>query len=96
MWYVYILGCKDKTLYIGTTKNLTERLDKHNKGKASKYTRGRTPVTLRYQEPHSDKTSALKREHQLKKLSRTKKLALIEDNKAKLSDPARSHDQRES
>jgi len=77
MWYVYILECRDKTLYAGVTNNLAERLDKHNKGKASKYTRGRTPVILKYQEEHPDKTSALKREIQLKRWSRSKKLTLI-------------------
>ena len=77
MWYVYILECRDKTLYVGITKNLTDRLDKHNKGKASKYTRGRTPVILRYQEEHLDKSTARKREIQIKNWSRDKKLALI-------------------
>ncbi|MFH1837062.1 MAG: GIY-YIG nuclease family protein [Candidatus Omnitrophota bacterium] len=92
MWYVYILECSDQTLYIGTTTSLTERLDKHNKGKASKYTRGRIPVALKYHEEHPDKTSALKRELQLKRWSKTKKLALVEGNKAKLIDLAKSHD----
>ena len=79
MWYVYILECRDKTLYVGVTKNLTKRLDKHNKGKASKYTRGRTPVKLKYHEEHVKKTSALKREHQLKRWTRSKKQALIKN-----------------
>ncbi|MBF0216134.1 MAG: GIY-YIG nuclease family protein [Candidatus Omnitrophica bacterium] len=77
MWHVYILECKDKTLYVGVTKNLTERLARHNKGKASKYTRGRTPVKMIHSEQHPDKTSALKREHELKRWTREKKLALI-------------------
>ena len=77
MWYIYILECKDKSLYTGVTTNLTERLDRHNKGKASKYTRGRTPVNMIFSEEHPSKTSALKREHELKHWSRTKKLALI-------------------
>ena len=77
MWYVYILECRDKTLYVGVTKNLTERLDKHNKGKASKYTRGRTPVKMIFTEEHAAKTSALKRENELKGWTRAKKLALI-------------------
>jgi putative endonuclease len=76
-WCVYILECKDKTLYTGITNNLAERLDKHNKGKASKYTRGRIPVTLQYQEDHPDKPSALQREYQLKQLPRITKLKLI-------------------
>jgi len=82
MWYVYILECKDKTLYVGVTKNVTERLKQHNHSKASKYTRGRTPVVLKYQEEYSNKTTAWKREHQLKRWSRQKKLALIESARA--------------
>ena len=85
MWHVYIIECRDKTLYIGVTKNVTQRLKQHNSGKASKYTRGRTPVTLKYREDHTGKTSALKREHQLKRWSRRKKLVLIEGNKVKLT-----------
>ncbi|MFH1394781.1 MAG: GIY-YIG nuclease family protein [Candidatus Omnitrophota bacterium] len=80
MWYVYILECRDKTLYVGVTKNLTERLERHNKGKASKYTRGRTPVKMIHTEEYSDKTSALKREHELKGWSRSKKLSLVATN----------------
>jgi len=80
MWYVYILECKDKTLYTGITKNLAERLDKHNRGKASKYTRGRTPVKMIFHETYDTKTIALKREYQLKRWSRQKKLALIAKN----------------
>ena len=80
MWYVYILECNDKTLYTGITKSLTERLKRHNQGKASKYTRARLPVKMLFSEPHETKTSALKREHQLKKLTRAKKLVLIQKN----------------
>jgi len=76
MWYVYILRCKDKTLYVGITTNVTERVKCHNKGKASRYTRMRLPVKLIYQEPHPSKSSARKREIQLKNWSRAKKEAL--------------------
>jgi len=96
MRHVYILECRDKTLYVGVTKNLTERLDKHNKGKASKYTRGRTPVKMIFSEEHADKTSALKREHELKGWTRTKKLALIEGNKAKLIELSKSREELKS
>ena len=78
MWHVYILECKDKTLYTGVTKSLTDRLKCHNQRKASKYTRGRTPVKMIHSEEHPDKTSALKREHELKRWTREKKLALIQ------------------
>ncbi|MBU0571789.1 MAG: GIY-YIG nuclease family protein [Candidatus Omnitrophica bacterium] len=77
MWHVYILECKDKSLYTVVTKSLTDRLNYHNKGKASKYTRGRTPVKMIFSEEHSNKTSALKREHELKHWTRAKKLTLI-------------------
>ena len=92
MWYVYILECSDKTLYTGVTKSLTKRLNYHNRGKASKYTKGRTPVKMIYTEDHPDKTSALKREIQLKKWSKSKKLALSQGNKSKLIELARSRD----
>jgi len=60
MWHVYILECSDKTLYVGVTKSLTDRLKCHNQGKASKYTRARRPVKMVFSEPHETKTSALK------------------------------------
>jgi putative endonuclease len=92
MWHVYILQCNDKTLYTGVTKSLTKRLNYHNRGKASKYTRGRTPVKMIYTEDHPTKTSALKREIQLKKWTKAKKLALIHGDKAKLSGLSKSRD----
>ena len=76
MWYIYILRCKDNKLYVGITTNVTERVKYHNKGKASRYTRMRLPVELIYQEPHPSKSSARKREIQLKNWSRAKKEAL--------------------
>ena len=76
MWYVYILRCKDETLYVGITKNVTERVKCHNRKKASRYTRMRLPVELIYKEPHPSKSSARKREIQLLKWSRAKKEAL--------------------
>ncbi|MBF0252326.1 MAG: GIY-YIG nuclease family protein [Candidatus Omnitrophica bacterium] len=83
MWFVYILKCKDKTLYTGVTKDLAKRLEKHNKGTASKYTRCRVPVKMVFTETHSDKISAMKREYQIKQLTKIKKLALIKGNKKK-------------
>lgn len=77
MYYVYIIECKDNTLYTGYTNNLEKRLEKHNQGKASKYTRGRTPVRLVYYEEYTDKGNALKRECYIKSLPRKKKLNLI-------------------
>ncbi|MFH1847375.1 MAG: GIY-YIG nuclease family protein [Candidatus Omnitrophota bacterium] len=77
MWYVYILECRDKTLYTGITKNIEQRLEQHNSGKASKYTRGRVPVKLVYKEKQLNQSSALKREVQIKQLTREKKFILI-------------------
>jgi len=76
-WRVYILCCRDRTLYTGITSDLEQRLAAHRDGTASKYTRARLPVRLVYQEPHSDRSSASRREAEIKKLSRSAKLALI-------------------
>jgi putative endonuclease len=78
--YVYILQCKDDTLYTGWTTDLDKRIHTHNLGKAAKYTRGRTPVKLVYFEEFDNKIEAQKREYAIKQLSRVKKLALIEEN----------------
>lgn len=76
--YVYLLQCSDGTLYGGWTNDLESRLEAHNKGIGAKYTRGRTPVTLVYSESFETKQEATKREWQIKKLTREKKLKLIE------------------
>lgn len=78
MCYVYILKCNDNTLYTGWTTDLKKRVKCHNSGKGAKYTRCRLPVKLVYFEELNDKPSALKREYEIKKLSRNKKLLLIE------------------
>jgi len=74
---VYILECRDKTLYTGWTTDLARRLKAHNAGQGAKYTRSRLPVKLVYAEMLPDQSSALKREQAIKRLSRTQKLALI-------------------
>jgi len=76
-WHVYILRCRDGTLYTGITVDLEGRLDAHRRGVAAKYTRSRRPLTLVYQEPQADRSGALKREAALRKLGRAGKLALI-------------------
>jgi putative endonuclease len=76
-WVLYILECKDGTLYTGITDDLERRIKAHNSGKGAKYTRGRGPLILRYQEPCPDKSSALPREREIKALSRKAKLELI-------------------
>lgn len=74
--YVYMLRCKDGSLYTGWTNDLQHRLAVHSAGRGAKYTRGRAPLTLVYTEELADKETALKREAAIKKLTRTEKLAL--------------------
>lgn len=75
---LYILKCNDGTLYTGITTNLEKRLMEHNTSdKGAKYTRYRRPVDLVYQEPCSDKSTALKRELAIKKMSRQQKNSLL-------------------
>lgn len=74
--YVYMLRCKDGSLYTGWTNDLQHRLAAHSAGRGAKYTRGRGPLTLVYTEELSDKETALKREAAIKKLTRAEKLAL--------------------
>lgn len=83
MHYIYIIECSDNTLYTGYTNNIDKRINAHNSGNGGKYTRGRTPVKLVYKEEFQDKIEALKREWAVKKLSRQKKLDLIEDYEEK-------------
>jgi putative endonuclease len=77
-WFVYILQCADTSLYCGVTTDLSRRLFEHNNTRrASKYVASRRPATLVYQEGARDRSSALRREAQIKKLSRRKKLEII-------------------
>ena len=78
MWYVYILKCADDSFYTGITNDLDRRLTQHNAGKASRYTRSRLPVSREYHEEQPDQSSALKRELQIKALTRKAKEQLIE------------------
>jgi putative endonuclease len=72
-----MLRCSDNSIYTGYTTDLKNRLDTHNKGKGAKYTRTRLPVDLLYFEEYSTKSSALKREHAIKKLSKKQKENMI-------------------
>jgi len=76
-WVVYIVECSDKSLYTGITKDLSQRLNAHNKGLGAKYTKHRRPVMIRYGEVHDTKGAALTREATIKSLDRKAKLALI-------------------
>ncbi len=78
LWFVYILKCSDDTLYTGITIDLNRRVDEHNNSpKGAKYTRIRRPLELLYFEEVKDKSSASKREIEIKKLSRAQKLELV-------------------
>lgn len=77
-YYVYLLECSDGTLYCGYTDDLDKRVKIHNSGRGAKYTRGRIPVRTVYYEELSDKSAALKREAEIKKMSRKEKEKLID------------------
>ena len=76
-WLVYVLRCRDDSLYTGITNDLPKRLKGHAAGKASKYTRSRLPVKLAYAEPQPTKSRALKCEAAIKKLRRPQKDQLL-------------------
>lgn len=77
-WVCYLLRCADDTLYCGISNDLEKRVAAHNTGEGAKYTRGRLPVTVVYSEVCADKSAALKRERQIKRLPRTAKQALMQ------------------
>ena len=83
-WTVYMLECADGTLYTGITDDLERRLRAHNAGRGAKYTRGRGPLKLRYLESVPDKSTALKREHALKQLRRSEKMAIIQEKEREI------------
>ena len=76
-WYVYMLRCGDGTLYTGVPDNVERRLAAHRSGRGAKYTRGRGPLELVYQEQVPDKSAALRREYQIKRLPKQEKEGLI-------------------
>jgi putative endonuclease len=75
--FVYIVRCRDGTLYIGTARDIAKRLALHNAGKGAKYTRSRGPLQLVWQEGPMTVSRSLRREYQLKQLTRAQKEALI-------------------
>ena len=78
MYFVYIVECADKSLYVGCTNDLVKRIKQHNESKwGAHYTKIRRPVVLRYSEQFPTLISARKREAEIKGWRRTKKLALI-------------------
>ena len=79
MYYVYMVQCADNSLYTGITTELERRVKEHNESKkGAKYTKVRRPVYLVYSEKHPDRSTASKREYEIKKkMSREEKLKLI-------------------
>ena len=77
-YFVYMVTCSDGTIYTGYTKDLQKRIDQHNSGKqGSKYTRKRRPVKLSFVEIYSSQSEAMKREIEIKKFPRVRKLTMI-------------------
>ena len=82
MNYTYIVKCSDGSLYTGWTNNLEKRIKDHNAGRGAKYTKARRPVVLVYKEECPTKQEAMKREWEIKRLSRKEKLSMIENSKS--------------
>lgn len=80
MYTLYILLCSDGTLYTGITNNLEKRLKEHNSGTGAKYTKGRSPVKIVYTESCANRSDALKREIEIKKMNKISKNNLISTN----------------
>lgn len=77
MYYLYILECKDGSLYTGITTDVARRLAEHKTGKGAHYTRAKGAVKMRYTEEHVGRSDAQKREAEIKRWGRTKKLEFI-------------------
>ena len=80
--YTYIVRCSDGTLYTGWTTDVERRVRTHNSGKGAKYTRSRLPVTLVYYETYPTKQEAMRREWEIKQLTREEKERLIVNKEA--------------
>jgi len=76
-WFIYIVRCQDDSLYTGITTDITRRVKEHNAKKGAFYTKNKTPVKLVYQEVMVNRSQALKREAQIKRLPQKKKLELV-------------------
>nr|WP_084777834.1 GIY-YIG nuclease family protein [Natrialba sp. SSL1] len=74
---VYVLECTDGSLYTGYTTDLERRVAEHNAGEGAKYTRGRTPVEVRYHERYETRSAAMSREYEIKQLTRAQKERLV-------------------
>ncbi|MBI2183989.1 MAG: GIY-YIG nuclease family protein [Thaumarchaeota archaeon] len=78
---VYVLECRTRHLYTGYTSNIKRRLAEHNRGTASKFTRSRRPVTLVYQERCGSRVQAMRREAEIKRMSRAEKIEMCKRRK---------------
>lgn len=76
-WFCYIAECADGTYYTGIATDVERRMAEHNAGTGAKYTRSRTPVSCVWSEEHPDRSSASKRERELKSLTRAQKELLV-------------------
>jgi len=76
-WYVYIVRCRDNSLYTGIALEVQQRIKKHNSGDGAKYTRSRRPVKLVRKEKYATESLARKREAEIKAWPRLKKLNLV-------------------
>ena len=81
--FCYIAECADGTYYTGYTTDITGRVKAHNEGRGAKYTRSRLPVLIVYSEEFASKSDAMKREVEIKRMSRSAKDALIAGGKPK-------------
>lgn len=79
MWHLYIIRCADNSLYTGITTDVERRLNEHNSGKGGNYTRTRIPVSLVHVESYDSKSKALKRECQIKRLTKGQKEMFIKN-----------------
>lgn len=79
-YYAYLARCNDDSLYAGYTNDLDEREAKHNEGKGARYTRMRIPVKIVYSEKFVNRSDAMKREAQFKKLTKQEKEKLVKSN----------------
>jgi putative endonuclease len=81
-WFVYIVECADGSLYTGIARDVTARIERHNRGVGARYTRSRVPVSLVYSEPAADRSAAQRREYGIRHLPAAEKRALAVSGQA--------------
>ncbi len=91
-WFVYILICEDNSFYVGHTNNVEKRFERHLVGRGAHYTAKHAPTSIAYKEEFLTETDAVARERQIKKWSRAKKQALIDNDMARLRMLSRSRE----